>query len=554
MASVTATASSDPPAAGRTRRRRFSALTQRVLAVNLFALCIVVGGVFYLDQYRRGLIEGRIEALVVQARIIASALGETAIPRDPTAPQFIDSRRLNQMIPSLVLPVGARARVFRNDGELAADSRMTAAERARIAIRELPPPEAPPAGRSFGKHLDDLLDRLLMQDLPPSVETDYRRAEYFSETVPALRGEVGAQARHDPEGGLVLNVAVPIKRFKEVLGALLLTSAAPDLETRVRETRRDILLLGLGVFGLTVLLSLYLAGTVTQPVRQLAVAADRVAAGRVTAGGGARRPGGEAELPDLSRRADEIGDLSVALRGMTGELRARVDEIESFAADVAHELKNPLSSLHSAVETFVRVEDAESRRRLRDVLLHDIERMNRLITDISAASRLDAELTRAVAAPVDIAALLETLVSVERDKAGDNGTSLRFEAAGAGAVNVRGIEDRLGQVFRNLIDNAVSFSPPGGTIRVRLEPRAGGVRATTVDDDGPGLPPGRLLAIFDRFYTERPAGEAFGMHSGLGLNIARRIVEAHRGTLHAENRPGPDGAITGARFVVWLPG
>ena len=548
MASVTATASNDPSAGGRTRRRRFSALTQRVLAVNLFALCIVVGGVFYLDQYRRGLIEGRIQALVVQARIIASALGETAIPRDPTAPQFIDSRRLNQMIPSLVLPVGSRARVFRNDGELAADSRMAAAERARIAIRELPPPEAPPAGKSFGQHLDDLLDRLLTQDLPPSVETDYRRAEYFSETVPALRGEVGAQARQDPEGGLVLNVAVPIKRFKEVLGALLFTSAAPDLETRVRETRRDILLLGLGVFGLTVLLSLYLAGTVTQPVRQLAVAADRV-----TAGGGARRLGGEAELPDLSRRADEIGDLSVALRGMTGELRARVDEIESFAADVAHELKNPLSSLHSAVETFVRVEDAESRRRLRDVLLHDIERMNRLITDISAASRLDAELTRAVAAPVDIAALLETLVSVERDKAGDNGPGFRFEAASAGAVNVRGIEDRLGQVFRNLIDNAVSFSPPGGTIRVRLEPRAGGVRAT-VDDDGPGLPPGRLSAIFDRFYTERPAGEAFGMHSGLGLNIARRIVEAHRGTLHAENRPGPDGAIAGARFVVWLPG
>ena len=543
MASAIATARIDRGAAaapGR-RRRRFSALTQRVLAVNLLALGLVVGGVVYLDQYQRGLIQGRLDALVTQARIVAAALGETVIPRDPTVPQFIDAYRLGQVILPLVVPVGSRARVFRNDGELVADSR-NAPARVRVAIRELPPPHAADFPDSLFHGLNDFLDRLLIGDLPLLVETNHPRAEYFSEAVAALNGGVGAVARRNAEGRVVLNVAVPVKRFKEVLGALMLTTDTLDIEDEVRDVRSDVFFLALGVLGLTVLLSLYLAGTVTQPVRQLAAAAERVTAKR----------GGADDIPDLSRRADEIGDLSVALRSMTEELHARVDEIERFAADVSHELKNPLSSLQTAAETFVLVDDAVSRTRLRDVLIHDIERMDRLISDISAASRLDAELTRAVSAPVDMTALLETLVSIERSKIGEDGPRIVFEAAGGAAV-VRGTEDRLGQVFLNLIDNAISFSPPRGVIRVRLEARPDVVQVF-VDDDGPGLPPGKIAAIFDRFYSERPAGEAFGLHSGLGLNIARRIVEAHGGSLYAENRAGavPD-SVAGARFVVRLP-
>lgn len=542
MASATATARIDRRgAAAPRRRRRFSALTQRVLAVNLLALGLVVGGVVYLDQYQRGLIQGRLDALVTQARIVAAALGETVIPRDPTLPQLIDAYRLGQVILPLVVPVGSRARVFRNDGELVADSR-NAPARVRVAIRELPPPHATEFPDRLFHGFNDFLDRLLIGDLPLLVEADHPRAEYFSEAVAALNGGVGALARRNAEGRVVLNVAVPVKRFKEVLGALMLTTDTLDIEDEVRDVRSDVFFLGLGVLALTVLLSLYLAGTVTQPVRQLAAAAERVTAKR----------GGADDIPDLSRRADEIGDLSVALRSMTEELHARVDEIERFAADVSHELKNPLSSLQTAAETFVRVDDPASRARLRDVLIHDIERMDRLISDISAASRLDAELTRAVSAPVDMRALLETLVSIERSKIGEDGPRIVFEAAGGGAV-VRGAEDRLGQVFLNLIDNAISFSPPRGVIRVSLEAGADVVRVF-VDDDGPGLPPGKLAAIFDRFYSERPPGEAFGLHSGLGLNIARRIVEAHGGSLEAENRAGAvPGSVAGARFVVRLP-
>ena len=381
-----------------------------------------------------------------------------------------------------------------------------------------------------------------MGDLPRGVEGDHSRAEYFSEVVTALNGEVGAQARRMSDGRVGLAVAAPVRRFKEVLGALLLTADTAGIQAKVRETRRDALLLGLAVLAVTALLSLYLAGTVTRPIRRLAAAAEKVTAER-------RGPG---EIPDMGRRGDEIGDLSVALRRMTGELRSRVDEIERFAADVAHELKNPLSSLQTAVDAFVRVEDPAARRRLRRVLTQDIARMDRLITDISAASRLDAELSRADFAPVDMAALLEAVASIERGKTAGGGPEIVLRTAPGADARVRGIEERLAQVFLNLIDNAISFSPPGGTVRIGLEARGGEV-AATVEDDGPGLPPGAEAAIFDRFYSERPQGEAFGLHSGLGLSIARRVVEAHGGRISAETRAGAGGGPGGARFIVRLP-
>ncbi len=526
------------------QRRRFSALTQRVLAVNLLALGIVVGGVVYLDQYQRGLIEGQIESLTTQAQIIAAALGETVIPRDPTLPQRINLGRATEVIIPLILPVASRARLFRNDGALLIDSRST----AHVAMRELPSPESSGAAEALVRRFNEFLDHLLIGELPPQIEVNVLRAEYFSEVRTALAGGVEAQARRDADGSLVLNVAVPVSRYKEVLGALMLTADALHIEGKVREVRSDVLMLGAGVLGLTILLSFYLAGTVTGPVRQLAAAAERVTTER----------GAPDEIPDFSGRADEIGDLSVALRSMTEELHARLNEIASFAADVAHELKNPLSSLRSAIEILPRMEEPGARQRLLDVLTHDITRMDRLISDISAASRLDAQLKQAITAPVDMKALLETLVAVQRTRVGDDGVEIVFDNAMSegdrpGAATVRGIEDRLAQVFVNLIDNAVSFSPLGGTIRVCLASELRGVRVT-VEDDGPGLPPGKVNAIFNRFYSERPSGEAFGMHSGLGLSIVKRIVEAHGGRVRAENRGGAaPGEVAGARFTVWLP-
>ena len=524
-------------------KRRFSSLTLRILTLNLLALAIIVAGVLYLDQYQRGLIEGRLEALATQGLIIAAALGETVVPTDPTAPQQIDPRRAAALILPLVLPIHTRARVFLNNGAMVVDSLRLERAQSGVRIRELPPPENLAILEPLLDRLHDVIDRALIGDLPTYREVPYQRAEHYAEVVRALRGGVGAQARRDDSGEMVLNVAVPVRRFKAVLGALMLTAGTTDIETRVREVRGDILTLGLIAVGVTVLLSLYLAGTIAQPIRQLASGATRVTSGW----------GGSREIPDLSGRADEIGDLSVALRAMTDALHRRVDEIERFAADVSHELKNPLSSLRSAIETIQRIDDQATQQRLFAILNDDIERMDRLISDISAASRFDAEMSRAIVTPVDLVALLTTLVEVQRTTLAGAGPEVDFVVAQSGAIDVRGIEDSLGQVFRNLLDNAVSFSPPGGRITVRLARRPDGA-AIMVEDQGPGIPSGKTQAVFDRFYSERPEGEKFGTHSGLGLSISRLIVDAHKGTIKAENLVGGERkGVIGARFTVVLP-
>ena len=553
MASVTDTAKTEPRGGGhveprlgpalaaakgdtRPRRRRFSALTQRILAVNLLGLGIVVGGFVYLDQYQRALIEGRLDALTTQGLIIAATLGES-VPHDPTEPQRIDPERARELVQALVKPLQSRARVFQNDGELVVDSRGLVLPQSRIEMRELPPPEQPGFLDPLLDRLYGIMDRILVGDLPRYTESSYQRAEQHAEVVRALRGQIDAQPRLDAQGTMILNVAVPVSRFKAVQGALLLTADTEDIAARVRETRGDVFGLGLMALAITVLLSLYLASTISRPIHQLALGAARVTS----------RRGGANEIPDLVARDDEIGDLSHALRTMTRELHERIDAIEVFAADVAHELKNPLSSLRSALETLDRVGEGEARERLLQILVEDIGRMDRLITDISAASRLDAELNRAVMEPVDIAALVNALVSLRDGMNDAKNLSIIYAADIPGPAMVRGVGDRLGQVFRNLIDNAVTFSPQDGIIRVQLS-RRGPVFTISVDDDGPGLPPGKAAAIFDRFYSERPVGEKFGTHSGLGLSISKQIIEAHGGKILASNR-----VEGGAHFEISLP-
>ena len=533
-----AAADREPAGSPPRRRRRFSALTQRILAINLLALGIVVGGFFYLDQYQRGLIEGRLEALATQGLIIAAALGEAAVPHDPALPQQIDASRANDLVQALVQPVRSRARVFQNDGELIVDSRRLSLPLSQVRVRALPPPDRPGLLDPIIDWLYEAMDRMLIGELPHYVDSSYQRAEQHAEVVRALRGGIGAQARLDAKGNIVLNVAVPVRRFKAVLGALMLTAGTEDIAAKVRATRGDVLALGLMALAVTVLLSLYLAATIARPIHQLALGAERVTRGH----------GGAGELPDLGHRDDEIGDLSEALRTMTRELHNRIDAIDGFAADVAHELKNPLSSLRSAVETLERVDDGEARQKLLRVLVEDVDRMDRLISDISAASRLDAELNRAVMAPIDLAQALEGLVATRNELASDpDSPRLVYEAVASGPVSVRALDDRLAQVFRNLIDNAISFSPPGGTITVRLARRGAGV-VVSIEDQGPGFPAAKAETIFDRFYSERPAGEKFGTHSGLGLSISKQIVEAHGGSITATNRAGG-----GARFEIWLP-
>src|SRR5205809_27870 len=365
----------------------------------------------------------------------------------------------------------------------------------------------------------------------------------YGEAMRALRGESGSAVRSDPQtGGLAISVAVPVQRYKVVLGAVMLSSSNGEIEEELRTVRLELL----RIFGVallvTILLSLYLASTIARPLRRLADAAER-----------ARGRGARVEIPDLMGRGDEIGELSRSLRDMTDALWQRMSAIESFAADVAHEIKNPLSSLRSAVETVGRIEDPVKRRRLMAIIQDDVERLDRLISDISDASRLDAELSRQEVSPTHIAAMLQALVEMHETTRAEGAPRLVLDIAERGReLIVPGIESRLSQVFVNVIANAVSFSPPHGEIHIsaRLDWRA---VLVSVRDEGPGIPEDKLTAIFDRFYSERPAGEKFGTHSGLGLSISKQIIEAHRGRIWAENRLDADGTVIGARFLIRLP-
>jgi two-component system sensor histidine kinase ChvG len=352
--------------------------------------------------------------------------------------------------------------------------------------------------------------------------------------------------RMNDRGEVIVSVAVPVQRFRAVRGALMLSTQGADIDNMVAAERMQIVKIFLIMLGVMVVLSNVLAATIAGPVRRLAEAAERVR----------RRIRSRVEIPDYGGRRDELGHLSRALRDMTNALYRRIDAIESFAADVAHELKNPLTSLRSAVETLPRAKTEESQKRLLGVIQHDVRRLDRLISDIADASRLDAELQRQDAEPVDIAKLLKTLISVANEVKQENVTvSLTFEGGGRQAFNVPGHDSRLGQVIHNLIDNARSFSPAGGVVRVTGR-RVKDEVEITVDDDGPGVNPDAFERIFERFYTDRPH-QGFGQNSGLGLSICKQIVDAHGGRIWVENRTQttPDGEeqILGARFIVRLP-
>jgi two-component system, OmpR family, sensor histidine kinase ChvG len=531
-------------------RRRISPLTLRILAVNVLALALLGIGLLFLGEYETSLIDTEQQALKTQGEIFAAALGEGAVIDSVAEGEELIPELGRQMMRRLVEPTRTRARLFDAAGGLVADSRVLSGPGGIVQIRELPPPQP---GGFFTDIADGVYDWIIGRlpshaEWPEYHDTASPHAADYPEVGRALAGDTAKAVRRDrATGGLQLSVAVPVQRYKQVLGAVLLSVGSADLEQAVRAVRLDILKAFLVAFTVTVLLSIYLAGTIARPIRRLAAAAERVRRGL----------GREVVIPDFSRRGDEIGDLSSALRDMTGVLWQRMDAIDRFAADVAHEIKNPLSSLRSAVETAARIEDPVKQRRLLAIILEDVQRLDRLISDISDASRLDAELSRHEHAPVALDRMLATLVELHEAAANAGAVHLRLvvpPGARPSDFVVPGIEDRLVQVLRNLIANAISFSPPGGMITLAVQRDQNSV-VVTVDDDGPGIPEAKLAAIFDRFYSERPAGEKFGTHSGLGLSISQQIVEAHRGIIRAENRrdPGRGGAVIGARFIVRLP-
>jgi len=549
----------------------FSSLTRRIVFLNLTGLVALVAGVLYLSQFRAGLIDARVQSLLVQSEIIASAIaasatvesdavtidperllelqaGESYGPSDETQSGIefpINPERVAPVLRRLVSPTKTRARIYDRDGVLILDSRNLYG-RGDVLRFDLPPPASENSG---------LVERTFMAmrrwfgrgDLPLYKELGPENGKGYPEVQQALDGLHASMVRVNDRGEVIVSVAVPVQRFRAVRGALMLSTQGADIDDMVEAERLAIVKVFLVAASVMVVLSMLLAGTIAGPVRRLADGAERVR----------RRIRSRVEIPDFTRRRDEIGDLSGALREMTNALYTRIEAIESFAADVAHELRNPLTSLRSAVETLPLAKSDDSRRRLLEVIEHDVKRLDRLISDISDASRLDAELQRQEAANVDLAKLVDALVTAANEvRINDVSVTLAFEGGGPAAFKVPGHDSRLGQVVSNLLDNARSFSPAGGTVRITCRRFKNEVEIV-VDDDGPGIRPEALDKIFERFYTDRPH-QGFGQNSGLGLSITKQIIEAHGGSIRVENRKaaaaaGQEPRVLGARFVVRLP-
>lgn len=524
--------------------RRFSPLTRRILAVNLLAPALLVAGLFYLGEYRRNLIATELSALRTHAEIFAVALGESAVS---DAGQQLLPDLASQIVRRLAFTAETRARLFAFDGDLVADSRILLEPGGQVQAEALPPPISTEEKESTLNTVFRGFDMLYMwlpgvDEYPPYHENVEQHAKDYREAMGAMEGETWVARRSMPDGSLMLSVAMPVTRYKQTLGVLMLSKSSDEIDDALFEVRLDILQVFAFTLVITVLVSFYLAGTIARPIRILARAADRVRKGHHR----------QHTIPGMRNRSDEIGELAGALNDMTEALWLRMDAIEAFAADVSHEIKNPLTSLKSAVETAARLKDPEQQRKLMDVIQDDVERLDRLISDISNASRLDAELSRAETTPVDISKMLSTLADIHTHTTQKDAPNLVVSTEDA--LLVPGMEDRLVQVFRNLITNAASFSPKDKTANIYLNAhRDQDWVVITVEDEGPGIPEGKEQDIFNRFYTERPDSEGFGRHSGLGLAISLQIVEAHGGTINAQTRRDHQGKALGASFTVRLP-
>ena len=565
-----------------------SSLTRRIVFLNLGGLLVLVLAFLLLNQFRADIIAARTQSLKTQAGIISAAIAASAtvetdmITIDPEnllriAPSenaerqkdnedsiefSINPERVGPVLHRLITPTHTRARIYDLDGLLLLDSSM-------LSLRG-PPLRSEASADSlpwWQKAWVDLRQSFTPATKRRAVEEWATNGKSMPEIAAAFAGRTEAAVRLDSADETIVSVAAPIQRVGGAIrGALLLSTQGGDIDSVIASERWALLRVFLVLATVMLVLSLLLANTIAEPVRKLAEAAERVRRGIRS----------RQQIPDFSGRSDEIGHLSGALRDMTQALYNRIDAIESFAADVAHELKNPLTSLRSAVETLPRVKSGPSRDRLLEIMQHDVHRLDRLISDISNASRLDAELSRGDSVPVDLVEVVKAVVAMVSDSPRCNGVTVKLTVERRGVARpsdfiMIGHDSRLAQVLTNLIDNACSFSKPGDEVRVTLRRAAcqssadGGAGReelwVIIDDDGPGIPPHALERIFERFYTDRPE-QGFGQNSGLGLSISRQIVEAHGGRIWAENRPGASETASdeettrhgaGARFVVVLP-
>lgn len=497
-------------------------LTGRILALNIFALALLAGGFFYLDSFRARVIDYRQDMVRVETMLIAQAIRSM-----PAEGRLAYLRKAGQATEQ-------RLRFYAPDGRLALDSWTGTTPTYRLRD-----PSSEPWQRHAARFLDRVIERIAgAERYPPYIEPVPDRASSWPEAIEAkATGNPAVRIRRAPDRSPVLSVAIPVAG--QAPGILLSSVNARDIVRTVRAERFRLGMVLAFVIGLSVLLSLFLARTIVRPLQRLARAAHRVRQGRAR----------EVQVPRLPSRRDEIGRLARAVSDMSLALRQRIDATETFAADVSHELKNPLASLRSAVDSLSMVKDAELQARLIGIIREDVVRIDRLITDIAEASRLDAELSRARFEPIDLGAVIEGIVHTREDRGQDKDVRLAFARPRVGTAVVMGEGSRLTRAIENLLDNAVSFSPPGGLVQIAAM-RDGDDVIVRIEDEGPGVPQHAREEIFNRFHSLRPQDEAFGKHSGLGLAIARATIDGHGGRIMVEDR---ENGASGACFLIRLP-
>ena len=494
-------------------------LAHRILAVNLLTLVLVLLAIFFLDAYRNRLEKERVRKVAAEASMAATAL-QSVRPEDRET-----------LLANLSKQNDSRIRLYGANGQLQLDSwRITG---PTYRLRD-------PATQKWTKDVARALDRgfnAIVGEKPDEdfVEPAVDNAQAWEEVNAARQsGVTETKIRQAPELTPVFSAAAPVAD-----GSTLLVTDNDRAFTRTVRKQRGSLLIALGVVaGLSVLLSLFLARTIVRPLRRIAMAAHRVRLGRAR----------EVKVPRLPSRTDEIGLLARSISDMSQSLRQRIDNIEAFAADVTHELKNPLASLRSAVDGLERIEDPKLRKQLVDVIRQDVVRLDRLISDVGEAARTDAELARARFEPVDVGILIGNIVSSWEQRRETGNVRLAFARPRKASAIVMGEPGRLARAIDNIIDNAISFSPPGGLVEIAATHVGDEIRIR-IDDEGPGVPPELREAIFNRFHSVRPDVESFGRHSGLGLAIAHAIVEGHDGEIDVTDR---DDAPSGARFTIIL--
>ena len=522
-------------------KRSRSPLTRKIIIFNLVTLSLLVSGILFLSQSRASLIDLRKQTLLADASVLATSLeyqmGFSGI-------SDLYEPALYVTLEALAEPISSRAQLFSTDGYLITDIG------ARPEVYGRGSRSSAPRTNTLSDILNDAWNRLaaVFVKQPAPADESYLLAFRSAIAIRSMIADDSTLATTMNEiQQLILTVAVPVSHDGEMVGAIVLSTLGGEIDAFIRNERQQILEVFLLAALTSVFLSILLANTIGRPLRQLAVAAQK---GSVQNTG--RINPGRIDIPDLTSRPDEIGDLSRQLRNMTTALYDRIEANEAFAADVAHELKNPLTSLGSAVETMRLVTNDSARERLMNVISDDVNRMDRLVTDISNASRLDAELATDEMVSIDVVKMLQNLVDYQSELAVAGGVSIiaNFDEA---TPNIIGLESRLAQVFVNLITNAVSFVPEGGSVTVSAFLHEHGEVAVLIEDTGCGIPKDNLEDVFKRFYSSRPEQD-FGNNSGLGLSISKQIVEAHGGEIWAENIYGDDpNTPTGARFTVLLP-